>query len=87
MILATIQPMHRFLRFILPAVTVLAVSSCQTFHFYGQAVCGQFEILTKSRANPSVMADPASSPLLRKQLGTVEEIRCFASDRLLLPGE
>ena len=79
--------MRRFLRFIFPAVTVLAVSSCQTLHFYGQAVRGQFEILAKSRPNKDVMADPASTPLLRRQLGAVEEIRSFASDHLSLPGE
>ena len=60
--------------------------SCQTVHFYGQAIKGQVEILSKSRPNTQVFADPATSPGLRRQLLAVEEIRRFASDHLSLPG-
>ncbi len=60
--------------------------SCQTIHFYGQAIRGQAEILGKSRPNGRVMADPTSPPLLVKQLSTVQEIREFATQQLLLPG-
>ncbi|MES2661596.1 MAG: aminopeptidase [Verrucomicrobiota bacterium] len=68
-------------------LAALAVSSCQTVHFYGQAVSGQLEILRKSRPNQVVMADPASTPLLQRQLASVEEIRQFASEQLVLPGD
>lgn len=61
--------------------------SCQTVHFYGQAIKGQVEILSKSRPNTRVTADPATSPGLRRQLLAVEEIRRFASDHLSLPGD
>lgn len=60
--------------------------SCQTIHFYGQAIQGQTEILVKSRPNKRVMADPASPPLLVQQLTSVEEIRQFATQQLQLPG-
>jgi predicted aminopeptidase len=60
--------------------------SCQTLHFYSQAVGGQFEILRKSRPNKQVIADSATSPGLRRQLAAVERIRSFASDHLSLPG-
>jgi len=68
------------------AAMLVALTSCQTLHFYGQAVGGQFEILAKSRPNRVVMADAASPPGLVRQLESVEEIRRFASQHLLLPG-
>ena len=78
-------------RSLIPISTLIAVlaavTSCNTLHFYGQAVRGQFEILAKSRPNPKVIADPSSTPLLRRQLASVEEIRRFASEQLALPGD
>ena len=68
-------------------VALMPLVSCQTLHFYGQAIRGQAEILAKSRPNKRVMADPASSPLLVKRLAAVEEIRQFASQQLQLPGD
>ncbi len=44
------------------------------------------EILRKSRPNREVIADPSSSPALKKQLGDVQKIREFASEHLSLPG-
>ncbi|MEO5914264.1 MAG: aminopeptidase [Luteolibacter sp.] len=79
--------MPRFSTFVFSVFAALALSSCQTVHFYGQAVSGQYEILARSRSNKVVMADPASPPLLRRQLASIEEIRGFASDQLLLPGD
>ncbi|MES2477200.1 MAG: aminopeptidase [Verrucomicrobiota bacterium] len=74
--------------FLLPLIAaLLPLVSCQTLHFYGQATQGQVEVLAKSRPNPSVMADPASPPQLVKQLRSVEEIRQFASQQLMLPGD
>jgi predicted aminopeptidase len=80
--------MRRFSALLLSLILALLVtSSCQTIHFYGQAVRGQFEILSKSRPNKKVIADPASTPELVKQLKAVEEIREFASNGLHLPGD
>lgn len=76
------HPIH-----VLSALAVLILfPSCQTVRFYGQAVGGQLEILGKSRPNKRVIADPATSPALRRRLETVEEIRRFAGNRLSLPG-
>ncbi len=69
------------------ALLVALVPSCQTVRFYGQAVGGQMEILRKSRPNSAVLADPATSPGLRRQLEVVEGIRRFARDHLSLPGD
>jgi predicted aminopeptidase len=68
------------------ALASLFLTSCQSLSFYKQAVQGQLEILRKSRPAPDVVADPATSPLVRRQLATVERIRQFASDHLSLPG-
>lgn len=68
-------------------LAVAALVSCQTIHFYGQAIGGQMEIVMKSRSNRSVIADASSSPALVRQLKSVEQIRQFASDHLLLPGD
>ena len=70
--------------------SVLAASlvpSCQTVRFYGQAAAGQWEILRKSRPNETVLADPATSTTLRRQIMAVDRIRHFASTRLSLPGD
>ncbi len=78
--------MSRF-RFCFFVLLVALLPSCQTFRFYGQAVGGQFEILRKSRPSVQVIADPATPPVLREQLATVERIRGFATDHLSLPGD
>lgn len=67
--------------------SLVALTSCQTVHFYQQALGGQMEILRKSRPNAEVIASPETSPLVRKQLTAVEGIRKFASDHLSLPGD
>ena len=69
------------------AALLAILPSCQTFHFYGQAIDGQFEILCKSRSNTRAIADPATSPGLRRQLLAVQQIREFASSQLSLPGD
>ena len=80
------HPMPRFST-LSPLILGALLSSCQTLHFYGQAVNGQWEILRKSRPNPEVIADPQSSPGLRSQLAAVQQIRHFAKDHLSLPGD
>jgi predicted aminopeptidase len=67
-------------------ITLAVLPSCQTVQFYGQAVHGQLEIMQKSRPNEKVIADPTSSPVLKKQLSDVQKIRSFASEYLSLPG-
>lgn len=90
--MVTYRKFHRVMsRLALLYLSVLAalalVPSCQTLRFYGQAVGGQLEILSKSRPNPQVIADAATSPGLRRQLVEVERIRRFASVHLALPGD
>ncbi len=80
--------MLRILVLLFPVLAALALlPSCQTLHFYSQAISGQLEISRKSRPNDEVRADPASRPALRNQLAAVEQIRRFARDHLSLPGD
>jgi len=80
------MPRFTFLRSLILAA-ILVLPSCRTLHFYGQAVNGQIEILRKSRASSRVIADPSTSPELRRQLEKVERIRHYAMDHLELPGD
>jgi len=79
------SPMPRILVPLL-ALASLFLPSCQSLGFYQQAAQGQWEILRKSRPTPEVIADPTTSPHVRRQLAAVERIRRFASDHLSLPG-
>lgn len=77
---------RRIFPFVCLAPALLALVSCQTLHFYRQAAAGQWEIITKSKPSPPIIADPKTDPGLRKQLVAVEKIRAFAKDHLTLPG-
>ena len=64
---------------------LLGLAGCATVAWYGQAARGQVEILAKREDIADLMADPATAPDLRERLGTVLEIREFATDVLGLP--
>lgn len=81
------MPVFRRHLLIPPLILVLGLSSCETVRFYGQAVGGQMEILRKSRPNQKVVADPTTTPLVRRQLQSVDSIRQYASEYLSLPGD
>ena len=70
----------------LPLISCLALTGCRTIEFYQQAAGGQWEIMRKARPNSEVIGAPETSPVLRRQLASVERIRQFASDHLSLPG-
>ncbi len=68
-------------------LAILFLSGCETLHFYGQGVRGQFEILRKSRPNAKVIAAPETSEELKEKLKLAEALCDFASEELALPGE
>ncbi len=70
---------------LLPFALLLGLAGCATVAWYGQAARGQIEILAKREDIAELMADPATAPDLRERLGTVLELRDFASDELGLP--
>jgi len=67
--------------------TLLLFTGCRTLGFYRQAFAGQWEILTHQRKNKAILADPQTSPELRRQLELLEQIREFAVTGLGLPAD
>lgn len=67
------------------ALVVVAVSGCQTFSFYKQAIKGQYQIFAHQRLIDKIIADPQTPPHLRDKLKLVADLRAFAKDSLKLP--
>jgi predicted aminopeptidase len=61
------------------------MAGCGNFSYYLQSVEGQIDILQKREQIAQVLANPATSPALRKRLEQVLMIRDFASRELKLP--
>jgi len=66
-------------------VCLALLASCETLHFYGQAIGGQLGILTKRRDIQSLIEDPATDSELRTRLQNILAIREFAETELSLP--
>jgi predicted aminopeptidase len=64
---------------------VPALSLCSDLGYYAQAVQGHVKILLARRSIDSLLADPATPPVLQERLRLVREIRDFASRELHLP--
>ncbi len=67
------------------ALLASLLASCQTVHFYSQAVRGQLEIQAKAKPISEVTADASVSRELKRKLKLVEELRAFAKNELRLP--
>jgi predicted aminopeptidase len=63
------------------ALSVLALSGCETLSYYGQAVSGHFALMVRARPLDETAADPA----LQQRLNSAASIRDFASRELKLP--
>jgi predicted aminopeptidase len=63
------------------ALSVVALSGCETLSYYGQAVGGQLALMGKAQPIAEVPADP----VLRERLALALRIREFASTELKLP--
>lgn len=67
---------------------IASVAGCSTLGWYGQAVRGQFELVTAREDIADVIADPAADDHVADRLRRVEALRAFARDELLLdPGD
>jgi predicted aminopeptidase len=66
-------------------LTVVAMSGCQSLSFYGQAVKGQYEIVTHEQKITKLLADPHTPAPLKARLELVERLRAFAAKDLQLP--
>lgn len=67
------------------ALSVLALSGCETLAYYGQAVGGHFALVGNMQSVALVLADPAATPALKQRLEVASAIRDFASRELKLP--
>ena len=55
------------------------LSGCQSLHYYGHSIKGQWQIISQRQAIPKIMANSQTSPKLLNQLQTIQNIRLFAA--------
>ncbi|MFV1997196.1 MAG: aminopeptidase [Acidiferrobacterales bacterium] len=75
---------RRFYPLLLVLLSLL-LSGCSTISYYGQAIKGQFQILSQRQPISGLIEDPATSKKLKQRLQTVVKMRAFASSELGLP--
>ena len=63
----------------------VAVCSCESVHYYNQAIQGQYSILDERQPISEIMADPESPAILRERLAHILSVRQFAENELQLP--
>lgn len=63
----------------------LALSGCTELAYYRQAAAGQWALLHARRSVAEALADPVTTPELRRRLQTARALRAFASAELALP--
>jgi predicted aminopeptidase len=64
---------------------VLAMSGCQTFSFYRQAIHGQYQIIAHQQKIEKLLADGQTPARLKEKLQLVQSLRAFAKAELKLP--
>jgi predicted aminopeptidase len=67
------------------AIAAVAIGGCSTFSYYGQAVVGHLDVVSRTQPIEARLADPSTPPELRAQLARALEIREFATRELGLP--
>lgn len=70
---------------VLAAMLAGPLAGCGNVTYYAQAVGGHFDVMGATRPVAELIRDPASDPVLRKQLEDVQAMREFASRELALP--
>jgi predicted aminopeptidase len=66
-------------------LAVLAMSGCQTFSYYSQAIKGQYQIVAHEQKIEKLLADPQTRAPLKAKLQLVQSLRAFAAKDLQLP--
>lgn len=64
---------------------VALLAGCAGMQYYAQSISGQLNLIFKAKRIPVVLDDPDTPQALKDKLGTVLEVRKFASDQLGLP--
>jgi predicted aminopeptidase len=73
------------LRAALLMLVIGAATGCATLGYYGQAIGGHLEVVSRARDIGDIINDPATDPALRTRLATLLEARDFATRALHLP--
>lgn len=63
---------------------LVCLAGCETLGYYGQALRGQLALMQDARLIAEIRADPYTDPLVRSQLGLVQELTTFARTQLAL---
>ena len=72
-------------RHLLLSLFLLLLSGCAELQYYGHAISGQLEVLSKRRPITEVIEDPSTAPEVSKKLKDVERMHIFAIEHLALP--
>jgi predicted aminopeptidase len=73
------------IRAVLLLLTASLSAGCATISYYGQAIGGHFDLLTRARPIDEWLAEPGTDPALKDQLVYASEARAFAARELGLP--
>lgn len=74
-----------YTRHLLLSLFLLFLSGCAELQYYGHAISGQLEVLSKRRPIIEVLEDPKTQPEVSKKLKLVERMHAFAISDLSLP--
>jgi len=66
-------------------LVVVFLSGCAELQYYGHAISGQFDVLSKRRPISEVLEDPATKTDVVEKLKAVERMHAFAINDLSLP--
>jgi predicted aminopeptidase len=66
-------------------LAMLAMSGCQSFSYYGQAIKGQYQIVASQQKIAKLLADAQTPAPLKAKLQLVQDLRAFAAKDLQLP--
>jgi len=74
-----------YTRHLLLSLLLLLLCGCAELQYYGHAVSGQLDVLSKRRPIPEVLEDPSTKPEVREKLQNIERMHDFAVKDLSLP--
>ena len=72
-------------RYLLLASFLLLFSGCAELQYYGHAISGQLDVISKRRPIADVIEDPSTKPEVTEKLKAVERMHDFAISDLSLP--
>jgi predicted aminopeptidase len=67
------------------AACTLMLAGCDTLSYYGQAVAGHWQLISRARPVADWLADPLTPPVLHERLRISQQMRDFAIRELKLP--